>query len=85
MKSLLLTLLLPLVVLANSIVLSSNEIDIKGNTYWLIQACKDGYVYTLIKDEPINPLTLTTEFDSITKHTNTKCPTDFKSPQQLTK
>ena len=85
MKKLILLFTLPLVLLADSIVLSSHEIDIKGNTYWFIEACKDGYIYTLIKDEPVNIHTLTKEFDAITKSTGVKCFTDFKSKEQLTK
>ena len=83
MKKLLLF-LLPLVVLADSFIIQSEEVSKHGKTYWLITACKDGYRYTIIKDEPLEYLVITQDFELIKgKSIPVKCPDDFKSPQQL--
>ena len=83
MKKLLLF-LLPLVVLADSFIIQSEEVSKHGKTYRLITACKDGYRYTIVKDEPLEYLAITQDFELVKgKSIPVKCPDDFKSPQQL--
>lgn len=83
---LLLLFLLPLVMLADSFILYSEQIAKRGHVYWLITACKDGYRYTIIKDEPLNLFSITQDFELVKGQSlPVKCSDDFKSPQQLAK
>lgn len=86
MKYLLILLLYTSTVLSDSFILSSEKMEDKGNTFWIITLCKDGFSYTIIKNEPLTYSTITQDFTSYQgKSFPLKCQYDFKSEEQLTK
>ena len=82
----LLTLLFPVFLLSDTIILDSEKITENGNSFWVISACKDGYRYTIIKTEPVNLLTANQDFELVKgKSVPVPCQLDFKHPSQLQK
>ena len=86
MKKIILLLLLTTAIFADSFILYSEQISNKGKVYWVITACKNGYRYTIIKDEPLEYMAITQDFETVKgKSVPVACPQDFKAPEQLAK
>lgn len=80
MKLLISLLLLVSSVFAETFVLTTEQIHVKGSYYWIITLCKDDYRYTIIKDEPLNMLTLQQEFENYKgKSVPSRCPQDINN------
>ena len=84
MKKLLLLLILLSASFAESFILYSEQMESRGKVYWVITACKDGYRYTIIKDEPLEYMSISQDFEKVKgKTVPVECQQDFKAPQQL--
>lgn len=84
----LLFLLLPLFAFADTFILQSEKLEDNGNTFWIITLCKDGYQYTLTKQEPLGYTGIVQDFEKISPNSRyqpIKCQQDFKQPSQFPK
>lgn len=86
MKALILLLVFISASFAESFILYTEQMESRGKIYWVITACKDGYRYTIIKDEPLEYMSITQDFETrYGKLVPVPCQSDFKSPEQLAK
>ena len=84
----LLFLLLPLSIFADTFILQSEKLEDNGNTFWVITLCKDGYQYTLTKQEPLGYTDIVQDFEKVSPNAKSapiKCQLDFKDPSQFPK
>lgn len=82
MKILILAIVVASVYAADTFVMWTDKINDKGNTFYISTICKNGYIYTIIKDEGKDKVSMTQEFERKGGQP-TKCPTDIKSQEQL--
>ena len=87
MKKLLILLLLSLSAYSDTIILQSEKLEEKGNVFWILTACKDGYQYTITKSEPTNYISIVQDFEkeSGLSIRPIKCQMDFKHLSQFPK
>ncbi len=86
MKKILLLLSVSCIMFAETFVLYSEKVNDSGVYIWTITACKDGFIYRMVKQEPVDIKNIEKDFDLI-KHKDTRfpCPTDIKHPSQFPK
>lgn len=85
----LLLLLLPAFIFADTFILQSERIEEYGNTFWILTACKNGYQYTIVKQEPLGTTSIVQDFENFSQTSSRsqpiKCQQDFKHPSQFPK
>lgn len=84
----LLFLLLPLFIFADTFILQSEKLEDNGNTFWIVSLCKDGYQYTLTKQEPLGYTDIVQDFEKVehkARFEPIRCQQDFKHPSQFPK
>lgn len=86
MKKIFLLIAIPYLMFADTWLLYSEKVNDRGVYIWTITACKDDYIYRIVKQEPVDMKNIEKEFDLI-KHVDKRfpCPTDFKHPSQFPK
>lgn len=78
--------LFPALVYADMFILQSEKIEEYGNTFWILTGCKNGYQYTIVKQEPVGSMSIVQDFEK-SAHTSkpVQCQSDFKQPSQFPK
>ncbi len=72
--------------IADTFIVYYDKTNISGKYIWAVTACKDGYFYTLIKQEPFDMDKILDDFYAIQKiDKRYPCPSDFKDPSQFPK